>query len=259
MSTSVGYKTATYDLHELKAMCPERGVVDTSLQSIHSADGGLMLHTSELSAIRNAPEENPIIVLTYSYVPSSENSATTPVMVNQARLDAVRFVDYELQEKYGHLFDQALIEERRAAMRMDRLSDLEPPKRYLVLRAMDSDCKHLLPMDYCYISDSFAVDSLAKRVLKCYENEELPRTVMERALLNTLNHAVTCAVYNGTSQHVTSAVVQNNKLFKARNDGEFFYDGDAPVKVKSLLLVNEHGEVSLALRKNDLESIRQFS
>jgi hypothetical protein len=86
---------------------------------------------------------------------------------------------------------------------------------------------------------------MVKRVLRAYEEGERARTPAEHMLRMTLDHAVTTAIYEQAPQHVTCARVPAVQIFRASNEGEYFFDGPKAQAVATLFEVDEHGNVSI--------------
>jgi hypothetical protein len=123
--------------------------------------------------------------------------------------------------------------------------DIAFPQEYSLIRAMSTEVKHLFPMDYAYIAVYRTLPRLAKRVLNDYEEGNQARSPEERMLRMTLDHAVTTAIYECEPQHVTMARVPASKIFKATNEGEFFYDAETPTAVITLFEIDAQGVVSI--------------
>jgi hypothetical protein len=100
-------------------------------------------------------------------------------------------------------------------------------------------------MDYVYLAEPATLKGVAEAVIKAYENGDAPRTRLQKMLAKTLEHAVTTAIYEGLPQHVTFALASTSELYRAPNEGEFFFDSPKPLKMQSLICVDEHGALSL--------------
>lgn len=250
---AIGYVVASYNLQDLVANVPG---FDHPLHTL--AKGSVLPADTKLFASHEppvdlpAPKDGKPLLLKVSYeqqdilASSPDNQGS---ILSFAFLEEVSFMDPEDDLKYGNLFDQARVDERRRQHRMESLLANEFARKYVVLRAMDREAGHLLPMDYAYISNGSVVKTMAKNVVAAYENGDSSRlfSSTEKALYKTLEHAVTMAVSSCKPQHVTVAVVDNKHLYKARNEGEFFYDADKPKKVDTLIEVDAEGIPSLAV------------
>lgn len=248
---SKGYRVVSFSLKSLEAKTLEfRNPVDLKIGSIHSSPGGLYLGSDEAFCDYYVGGTDDVdLILTFEYddkdLIQGNTESSSEIRVEKARLSSIKFHDQDLQQKFGQMFNHEDVKQRRSIHRGSCLAHNEAPKKYAVLRAMSEDVGHIFPMDYCYLTSSWAMQTAAKKVVKAYENGTQLTSPLDRAIMKTLEHAVTTACYECAPQHVTCAVVQNNVLYSASNSGEYFYDGESPIKVTTLIKVDEHGAVSL--------------
>lgn len=259
----VGHRVVSFSMQDLKAQTLEmRWPVDLTIGSINTGSagrGGFFLGT-DLRFLEYYLEgtDDKDVILDYSYeeadLLAGTPSGSNEVYVAKGTLVGARFHDEALQEKFGHLLNPATIQERRERNRGACLKDIASPREYSLIRAMSSEVKHIFPMDYAYKAEYRTLPRLAQRVLKDYEEGTQARTVEELMLRMTLNHAVTTAIYEDAPQHVTMARVPASKVFKATNEGEFFYDSETPTAVITLFEVDAAGNVSIpAAPKRELD------
>lgn len=259
----VGHRVVSFSMQDLKAQTLEmRWPVDLTIGSVNTGGagrGGFFLGT-DLNFLQYYVEgtDDKDVILDYSYdeadIISGESSGSNEVYVAKGTLVGARFYEDELQQKFGHLLNPASIQERRERSRGECLKDIEFPQEYSLVRAMSTEVKHLFPMDYAYKAVYRTLPRLAKRVLRDYEEGNQARSPEERMLRMTLDHAVTTAIYECEPQHVTMARVPASKVFKATNEGEFFYDAETPTPVITLFEVDAQGTVTIpAAPKRELD------
>jgi hypothetical protein len=169
-------------------------------------------------------------------------------VVTLATIKEVSFMDAEDALKFGNLFNPQEVQARRDTFRCESLIAGEFARKYVVIRAMTKDSSHIFPMDYAYLSSGSVVKTMAKKVVEAYESGDRSRlySSTEKTLMLALDHAATMALSYSEPQHVTCAVIDNKHLYKARNPGEFFYDGEGPVKAETLIEVSSEGLPTLA-------------
>lgn len=259
----VGHRVVSFSMQDLKAQTLEmRWPVDLTLGSVNTGGagrGGFFLGT-DLNFLQYYVEgtDDKDVILDYSYdeadIISGESSGSNEVYVAKGTLVGARFYEDELQQKFGHLLNPASIQERRERNRGECLKDIAIPREYSLIRAMSSEVKHLFPMDYAYKAEYRTLPRLAKRVLNDYEEGNQARSADERMLRMTLDHAVTTAIYECEPQHVAMARVPASKVYRATNEGEFFYDAETPTAVITLFEIDAQGTVSIpAAQKRELD------
>lgn len=250
----VGHRVVSFSMQDLKAQTLEmRWPVDLTIGSVNTGGagrGGFFLGT-DLNFLQYYVEgtDDKDVILDYSFdeadIISGDSSGSNEVYVAKGTLVGARFYEDELQQKFGHLLNPASIQERRERNRGECLKDIAFPQEYSLIRAMSTEVKHLFPMDYAYKAVYRTLPRLAKRVLNDYEEGNQARSPEERMLRMTLDHAVTTAIYECEPQHVTMARVPASKVFKATNEGEFFYDAETPTAVITLFEIDAQGVVSI--------------
>lgn len=257
-----GFRVVSFKLDTLKAQTlMERKSVDLTLGSIHEFKGGLFLGTSlDFTQYYLGGTDDHDLILTFDYkkedIIKGDDGPSSEVLVSKGILVSARFEDEALQERFGHLLNPNLHNERRSMARGNALSDSMGAKRLAVIRAMDGRIGHFHAMDYVYVMDSGAHYASAKRVLKAYEEGDTLRTPIERAMMKTLEHAVTTAIYEGEPQQVAFAVLSSSDVYKAPNEGEFFFDASKPAPATPLFRVDEQGMVTLVPKTLNLEPAR---
>jgi hypothetical protein len=257
-----GFRVVSFKLETLKAQTlMERKSVDLTIGSTHEFKGGLFLGTSlYFTQYYVGATDDHDLILTFDYkkedIIKGDDGLNSEVLVSKGVLLGARFEDEGLQDRFGHLLSPSAYDERRAMARGRSLSDSMGSKRLAVIRAMDGRIGHIHPMDYVYVIDSGAYYTSAKRVLKAYEDGNTLRTPLERAMMKTLEHAVTTAIYEGEPQQVAFAVLSSSDIYKAPNEGEFFFDASKPAPAMPLFRVDEQGMVALVPKTLDLEPAR---
>lgn len=246
-----GYVLASFDLKNLVAKIPGCD------QAVALRVGGLVVPDSGIpvfhAPVTDAPAhvQGKAVMLRVEYDEQDvlpDRASSGDALINLATVDQVSFVDPEDAHKFGNLFDPQEVQTRRDTFRQECLLAGEFPRKYVVLRAMSKEVNHLFPMDYAYLSNGSVLKTMARRVVDAYLEGDRSKlhSSTEKALMLTLDHAATMALSLSEPQHVTVATVDNRHLYKARNAGEFFYDGDKPLKVESLIEVSAEGVPSLA-------------
>ena len=247
----IGHRIVSFNLSELKAQTLQmRWPVDLTLGSVNTGRGGFYLGT-DLDLLQYYIEgtDDKDLVLDYSYdeadIITGHPDESGEIFVAKGTLLNARFYEDHLQEKFGHLLNPAVIQQRREHQRGECLKVGSSALGYSLIRAMSTEVNHLFPMDYAYKADPLSLTKLAKRVFQGY-GEGIPAgSSAEKMLRMTLDHAVTTAIFEGSAQQVTTAVVTATKVFKASNEGEFFYDSDMPTKVSTLFHVDAQGLVKM--------------
>lgn len=247
----IGHRIVSFNMSELKAQTLQmRWPVDLTLGSVNTGRGGFYLGT-DLDFLQYYIEgtDDKDVILDYSYdeadIITGHPDGSGEIFVAKGTLLRARFYEDHLQEKFGHLLNPAGIQERRERDRGECIKGSNAALGYSLIRAMSAEVNHLFPMDYAYKVDPLSLTKLAKRVLQGYEEGISAGGSAEKMLRMTLDHAVTTAIFEGSPQHVTTAVVLASKIFKASNEGEFFYDAELPVKVSTLFHVDAHGLVTM--------------
>ncbi|WP_274644833.1 hypothetical protein [Pseudomonas serbica] len=245
-----GYRVVSFDLKTLEAKTLQyRNPVDLSIGSVHTSPGGFYLGSDLgfLDYYRGGTDDKDLI-LTFDYDEVdllTEVHPNSELKVHKATLAELRFDDADLQQKFGHLLNPAETERRRSISQGVCVKNLEPGYEFTLIRAMSQEVNHLFPMDYAYKTDTRLLPTMVKRVLRAYEEGERSRTQAEHMLRMTLDHAVTTAIYEQAPQHVTCARVPAAEIFRASNEGEYFFDGLKAQAVVTLFEVDEHGNVSI--------------
>ncbi|WP_338923948.1 hypothetical protein V0M98_37675 (plasmid) [Pseudomonas silesiensis] len=245
-----GYRVVSFDLKTLEAKTLQyRNPVDLTIGTEHTSPGGFYLG-SDLGFLDhylgNTDDKDVILTFDYDEVDLlTDVSSNSELQVKKATLVDLRFDENELQEKFGHLLNPVETERRRVISQGVCVKELERGYDFTLIRAMSTEVNHLFPMDYAYMTDSRIVPSMVKRVLHAYEEGERARTPAEHKLRLTLDHAVTTAVYEQAPQHVTCTRVPAVHIFRASNEGEYFFDGPKPKEVVTLFEVDAEGNVSI--------------
>ena len=247
----IGHRIVSFNMSELKAQTLQmRWPVDLTLGSVNTGRGGFYLGT-DLDLLQYYIEgtDDKDLVLDYSYdeadIITGHPDESGEIFVAKGTLLNARFYEDHLQEKFGHLLKPAVIQQRRQLHRGECIKGSTAALGYSLVRAMSAEVNHLLPMDYAYKVDQLSLTKLARRVLKGYEDGSPASGSAEKMLRMTLDHAVTTAIFEGSPQHVTTAVVLASKVYKASNEGEFFYDADMPTKVSTLFHIDGQGLVTM--------------
>jgi hypothetical protein len=255
----IGHRIVSFNMSELKAQTLEmRWPVELTLGSVYNGRGGFYLGT-DLDFLQYFIEgtDHKDVVLDYLYdeadIITGHPDGSGEIFVAKGTLLNARFYEDHLQEKFGHLLKPAAIQERRERHRGECIKNSAPAPGYSLIRAMSVEVNHLFPMDYAYKADQLSLVKLARRVLNSYEDNVPTSGSSEKILRMTLDHAVTTAIFEGSPQHVTTAVVLASKVYKASNEGEFFYDADLPTKVSTLFHIDAQGVVTIpAAPKHEL-------
>lgn len=255
-----GYRVVSYDIASLQATTLEaRNPITLEPGSIHKLDDGLPLAIDveatkhQLGGIQG---ENVILAYDFNEKDIVEgNLASDPeILVRKGTLVEARFANPYVQEKYGHLFNQDNIADRRNIHRGHALSLSVGNTSVAIVRAMDSRSRHIHPMDYVYLLPSGAFYATAKRVLKAYEEGNPVRPGLEKALMKTLEHAVTTAIYEEEVQNIGFCITSSTNVYKASNEGECFYDAESPLPVKMLFEISPQGDVALVEKERELSA-----
>lgn len=251
------YRLLSFNFDNLTVESPQsKNPVDVTPGRVFQPLDGILLNQSPDTLDAGVQPEKTMVRITFAYEQEdlvSKGSDTEPsFLLKRATLKSVEFQDQELQDRFGHLFSADIIQQRRAAMRRESLQDLKGRTTFGVVRAMDARSLHTHAMDYVYLTDPASLKAAAAAVVRAYEEGDESRTTLQRVLRKTLDHAVTTAVYEQQPQHVAVAVAPSSSLFRAPNEGEFFYDSPTPLRMQPMILVNEHGEVSLPVAKKAL-------
>jgi hypothetical protein len=247
----VGHRIVSYNLQNLQAHTLQmRWPVDLTLGSVNTGRGGFYLGT-DLDFLQYYIEgtDDKDVVLDYSYdeadIITGHPDESGEIFVAKGTLLNARFYEDHLQEKFGHLLNPAINQQRRESFRGECVKASSSALGYSLIRAMSAEVNHLFPMDYAYKADARSLKSTARRVLKDYEEGNQARNATERMLRLTLDHAVTTAIYEAAPQHVTTALVLASRVYKASNGDEFYYDALDPAKVVTLLQVDAKGMVTV--------------
>lgn len=247
----IGHRIVSFNMSELKAQTLQmRWKVDLTLGSVNTGRGGFYLGT-DLDFLQYYIEgtDHKDVVLDYRYdeadIITGHPDGSGEIFVAKGTLLNARFYEDHLQEKFGHLLNPTFTQQRRERDRGECIKDSSPALGYSLIRAMSAELNHLFPMDYAYKADRLSLTTLARHVLQGYEQGFPVGSGAEKVLRMTLEHAVTTAIYEKQPQHVTTAVVRATKVFKARNEGEFFYDADMPTKVSNLFHIDAQGVVTM--------------
>ncbi|MDT8924769.1 hypothetical protein RBE51_18405 [Pseudomonas taiwanensis] len=245
------YRLLNYNLDLLCVESPvAKNPVDVTIGRVFSYPDGILLARDPNAELSPRGDASLLQVrLTFDYQVSDlytqGQEAGDSFLLRSATLRAIEFVDPDVQHRFGHLLAPHIAQERRTASRGECLQDLKGRRLYGVMRAMDARSRHAHAMDYVYLTDPVSLKSAAAAVVRAYETGDAPRNNLERMLTKTLEHAVTTAIYEELPQHVTAAMASSAHLFRATNEGEYFYDAPRPLKMKRLICVSQHGEVSL--------------
>ncbi|MBD8088455.1 hypothetical protein IFT48_00425 [Pseudomonas fluorescens] len=248
----IGYRVVSFEIASQTAKTlMERKPVDLSIGSVHAYPGGVFLGTSrDFCQYYLGGTDDSDLILAFEFeeahIARGDLTPNCEVLVKQAKLLSVEFEDEELARTYNHLFNPEAVQSRRASSRGDCLFDAEGPRRTSLIRAMDARSNHLNPMDFVYVTDGMAAHAAAKRVLRAYEEGERSRAGMDMVIRKALDHAVTTAVYEQEPQKVAFTNISNKMIYKAPNEGEWFFDSNKPQSVVTLLEVTADGQVSLA-------------
>jgi hypothetical protein len=248
---AVGHRIVSFNMQELKAQTLQmRWPVDLTIGSVNTGRGGFYLG-SDLDFLQYYIEgtDDKGVVLDYRYdeadIITGHPDESGEIFVAKGTLLNARFYEDHLQEKFGHLLNPEIIQQRREHQRGECMKGASPALGYSLVRAMSTEVNHLFPMDYAYKVDQLSLHKLARSVLKGYEDGSPANGSVEKMLRMTLDHAVTTAIFEGSPQHVTTAVVLASKVYKASNEGEFFYDADVPTKVSTLFHIDAQGLVTM--------------
>lgn len=114
-------------------------------------------------------------------------------------------------------------------------------KTLLVMRAVVGEDPAILPMDYTFISPRGLRPGAADRVITALEEGDEVTNREDRLLLKAVEHACTVALYKGEPCHVIAASVSSDDVYEATNPGEYFYDGDKPLRGNLLAMADENG------------------
>lgn len=250
----VGYRVVSFDIATLTAKTlMDRKPVDLTIGGLHNYPGGVFLGTTrDFCQYYLGGTDDADLILTFQFdekdIARGDLSPNSEILLKRAKLIKVEFEDDELDRRFGSLFNLEAVQKRRSSSRGVCLYDAEGPRRQSIIRAMDARSSHVNPMDYVYITDGLAAHSAAKRVLRAYEEGEKSRAGIDMVIRKTLDHAVTTAVYECEPQKVTFANISNKMIYKAPNEGEWFFDSAQPLSVVTLLEVSADGQVTLASR-----------
>jgi hypothetical protein len=244
------YRMLTYDFDKLCVESPQaKNPVDITIGREFVYCDGILLYKNPDGDRPLLPPDKPQVLLTFEYqltdLVGAEAALTESLLITRATLKAVVFQDPAVQHRFGHLLAPEITQERRANIRQESLQAKKGKLLCGVVRAMDARSRHTHPMDYVYLAEPASISGVAKAVVSAYEDGDMPRTQLQRMLMKTLEHAVTTAIYEGAAQHVTYALASTADLYRAPNEGEFFFDSPEPLKMQVLICVNECGEVSL--------------
>lgn len=245
------HRLLTFNFKNLQVNSPvAQNPVDITLGRVFCyLDGVLVYPDVNDNPAVIVPQGHGLLRLTFDYNVKDRyegfHDQSSEVLVHRATLKAVQFHDADLQSKFGHLLTPEIAQARRASSRGENLQSLKGKRNYTVVRAMDSLSHHAHSMDYVYLTEVGAIGRAAQRVVQAYENGDELRSHMDRTLMATLAHAVTTAIYEASPQHVCVGVAASSKLFRASNEGEYFYDSIEPLPMHSLITVNAMGEISL--------------
>ena len=255
----VGYRVVSFDIATLSAKTlMERKPVDLAIGSTHAYPGGVFLGTSrDFCQYYLGGTDDSDLILTFHFdeedIARGDLCPNSEVLVKQAKLLHVEFENEELGLKFGSLFNPVAVQERRFSSRGACLYDTDGPRRQSIIRAMDARSNHLNPMDYVYVTDGLAAHSAAKRVLRAYDEGDQVRSGLDLTIKKALDHAVTTAIYEQEPQKVAFASISNKMVYKAPNEGEWFFDSPTPQSVVTLLEVSADGQVSLAAKTREEE------
>lgn len=243
---NIGYLVASFSFKDLVANLPAQ------LQTFAVQAGNVLCPDSLMTITNEPPVGVPVpaggaaLLLKVEYDDRDVASGLPDgmgVLASMATVENVSFIDADVQRKYGHIFNPETVQARRETFRRESLTLNEFARKYVVLRAMSKEVSHLFPMDYAYLSNGTVLKSMAKRVVAAFKAGDRSTLISstEKALIKTLDHAVTMALSSSEPQHVTVAVIDNKHLYHAANPGEYLYDGAKPAKVESLIDVSEDG------------------
>ena len=245
-----GYRVVSFDLSSLEAKTLQfRNPVDLTIGSSHTSPEGLYLGSDEgfLDHYLGMTDDKDLI-LTFSYDNAdllTGVSSNSELKVRQATLVDLRFHDEDLQKKFGHLLNPDEIARRRQASPGVCVKDVEQGREFTLVRAMSSEVNHLFPMDYVFKTLGGVMPGSAKRVLRAYEEGFAHTSNVEMKLRAALDHAVTTAIYEGAPQRVTFARVKAEQIFRASNEGEYFFDAPKALPVQTVFEVDAEGRVSI--------------
>lgn len=257
-----GYRVVSFDLSSLEAKTLQfRNPVDLTIGSSHTSPGGFFLGSDEgfLEHYLGGTDDKDLI-LTFNYDEAdllTEVSPNSELKVKKATLVDLRFHDEALQQKFGHVLNSDEIARRRQASPGVCVKDVEQGREFTVIRAMSIEVNHLFPMDYVFKTLQGVMPGSAKRVLKAYEQGFAHTSHVEMRLRAALDHAVTTALYEGAPQRVTFARVKAEQIFKASNEGEYFFDAPKALLVQTAFEVDAEGRVSIPAPEPKREAERE--
>lgn len=249
MTLRTGYLTVAYDQKAMTAALPGHEAPISLRVGNALLPDEVMTLSREPVAIAPEMADGKAVLLQLEFQDQDVvDSNAENLQVRIATIIGISFINPEDNLQLGHRFDPVQVEARRKTFRRDSLLSGEFPRKYVVLRAMSKEVSHLFPMDYAYISSGSVVKTMAKRVVDAYVSGDRSKlySSTEKSLMLTLDHAATMALSQSEPQHVTVAVVDNKHLYRASNEGEFFYDAINPHRVESLIDVSAEGAPSLS-------------
>lgn len=246
----IGYVIASFDLKNLVARIPGcEKPIQLKAGDMLVADSGIPV-SSEPVAVAPEFSDGKAILLTVEYDEQDLRpgpGASFANLVSCATIEKIELLNDDDSLKFGHVFNPAEVQTRRETHRRECLLAGEFARKYVVLRAMSKEANHIFPADWVYISNGSVLKTMAKRVVDAYLEGDRNKLISstEKSLMLALDHAATMALSSSSPQHVTVAVADNRNLYRTLNAGEFFYDGNKPLKVESLIDVSADGVPSL--------------
>lgn len=242
---NIGYRVVSYSLKDLECTTLMNKLpVDLTQGSVLSSQDGIFLGTSEdFCEYYTGSTDDHDVILTYEYEGSDilrgdSLSPGSEVLVKQARLTDARFDDEFMQDYYGYLLNDGF---RDRLKERGQVLDTNPHKKVFLIRTMPEQADAMLPMDYAYLLDGRISESTVRRVLRDYEEGDKPASQRGRALMKTLEHAVTSAIYQGNPYRIVVSAVPASDAFQATNAGEYFYGGDKPVSGETIMMIDSDG------------------
>lgn len=136
-----------------------------------------------------------------------------------------KFEDIQLERFEDQL--NGVEKERRQHQRGQSLAEeLGYNKKVVIIRAVHSRTNTFKPLDYVMVNNGAVAPSAYSKMKGYLDEGDQLRTEHEKKVGWVASHAQTMAVSYGENHHVMVATVEAKDVYKATNNGEYFYDGE---------------------------------